>query len=163
MDSTIPCTRIREPDQPSGDLSDNWSEASLTAGISGEYTTANSSQFYGRLSAVGARTYNAAPDLVGGDANSFEEEDLYIGWRSGNSLGDLGENVLDFTLGRAQYQLGQGMLLWDGAAEGGSRGAYWTNARKAFEFAAIGRFKPGATYARSLLPREGRLAGGWVQ
>ena len=131
------------PGQPSGDLSDNWSEASLTAGISGVYATANTSEFYGRVSAVGERTYNAAPDLVGGDANSFKEEDLYIGWRSGNSLGDLGENALDFTLGRAQYKLGQGMLLWDGAAEGGSRGGYWTNARKAFDFAAIGRFKPG--------------------
>ncbi len=37
-----------------------------------------------------------------------------------------------------------GFLLFDGAAEGGSRGGYWTNARKAFEFAAIGRVKPGA-------------------
>ena len=37
-----------------------------------------------------------------------------------------------------------GFLLFDGAAEGGSRGGYWTNARKAFDFAAIGRFKPGA-------------------
>jgi hypothetical protein len=35
------------------------------------------------------------------------------------------------------------MLLFDGAAEGGSRGGYWTNARKAFELAAIGRVKPG--------------------
>jgi hypothetical protein len=34
-------------------------------------------------------------------------------------------------------------LLYDGSAEGGSRGGYWTNARKAFEFAAIGRVKPG--------------------
>ena len=40
--------------------------------------------------------------------------------------------------------LGHGFLLYDGAAEGGSRGGYWTNARKAFELAAIGRFKPGA-------------------
>jgi hypothetical protein len=35
------------------------------------------------------------------------------------------------------------MLLYDGAAEGGTRGGYWTNARKAFEFAAIGRVRPG--------------------
>ena len=68
---------------------------------------------------------------------------LYIGWRSGKSLGDLGENVLDFTVGRTQYKLGHGMVLYDGAADGGSRGGYWTGARKAFEFAAIGRFKPG--------------------
>ena len=39
--------------------------------------------------------------------------------------------------------IGHGMLLWDGASEGGSRGGYWTNARQAFELAAIGRFKPG--------------------
>ena len=55
----------------------------------------------------------------------------------------IGENALDFTVGRAQYRLGHGFLVYDGAAEGGSRGGYWTNARKAFEFAAIGRLKPG--------------------
>jgi hypothetical protein len=35
------------------------------------------------------------------------------------------------------------MLLWDGSADGGTRGGYWTGARKAFELAAIGRYKPG--------------------
>jgi hypothetical protein len=47
-------------------------------------------------------------------------------------------------VGRTQYRLGHGFLLFDGAAEGGMRGGYWTNARKAFEFAAIGRVRPGA-------------------
>ena len=65
----------------------------------------------------------------------------------GTSLA-LGENAIDFTVGRAPYQLGHGFLLYDGAAEGGSRGGYWTNARKAFQFAAIGRFKPGLTRSR---------------
>ena len=55
----------------------------------------------------------------------------------------VGENALDVAVGRAPFQLGHGMLLYDGSAEGGSRGGYWTNARKAFEFAAIGRVKPG--------------------
>ena len=131
-----------KPEQPSGDLSDDWFEGSVKPALSGEYTTDSSAQFYGELSGVGERTYGAAPSLVGEDASSFDVEDLYIGWRSGNALG-LGENVLDFTVGRAQYRLGHGMLLWDGASEGGTRGGYWTNARKAFEFAAIGRFKPG--------------------
>jgi hypothetical protein len=103
---------------------------------------ADSSQWYGKISGVGERTWSAPPPLVGGEANSYEVEDLHIGWRSGTSIGE-SENLLDFTLGRAQYQLGHGLLLWDGASEGGSRGGYWSGVRKAFEFAAIGRFKPG--------------------
>ena len=99
---------------------------------------------YGKVSAVGERTYGSVPDVFGSDVSSFGPEDLSIGWRSGKSLA-IGENALDFTVGRAQYQLGHGLLLYDGAAEGGSRGGYWTNARKAFEFAAIGRVKPGRT------------------
>lgn len=131
-----------KPEQPSGDLTDDWYEGSLKAGLGATYPLENSSEVYAKVSGVGERTYGAAPSLVGEDASSFDVEDLYIGWRSGESFG-LGENALDFTVGRTQYRLGHGMLLWDGAAEGGTRGGYWTNARKAFEFAAIGRFKPG--------------------
>ncbi|HKE45970.1 MAG TPA: alginate export family protein [Steroidobacteraceae bacterium] len=132
-----------KPDDVSGDLSDNWFEGSITAGIGGTYTLGNSSQLYGKVSGVGERTYGSPPSLVGDEHSSYDVEDLYVGWRSGKMLGDLGENALDFTVGRTQYKLGHGMLLWDGSSEGGSRGGYWTNARKAFEFAAIGRFKPG--------------------
>jgi hypothetical protein len=131
------------PDEPSGDLSDDWLEGSLKAGLSGEYTTAGSSQIYGKISGVGERTYSAPPSLVGEDANSYEIDDLYIGWRSGKSIGE-SENLLDFTFGRTRYRLGHGLLLFDGTSEGGSRGGYWTNARQAFDLAAIGRFKPGA-------------------
>jgi hypothetical protein len=132
-----------KPEQPSGNLSDNWMEGSIKPALSAEYTMGSSAQIYAKASAVGARTYNAPPPLVGAEASSFDVEDLYIGWRSGTSLG-IGEDALEFTFGRAPYQLGHGMLLWDGASDGGSRGGYWTGARKAFELAAIGRFKPGS-------------------
>ena len=46
-------------------------------------------------------------------------------------------------VGRSRYRLGHGFLLFDGSAEGGSRGGYWTNARQAFELAAIARLQPG--------------------
>ena len=130
------------PEEPSGDLSDQWFEGAVKPALTATWTAASSSQLYAKVSGVGERTYGAAPSLVGEDASSYNVEDLHIGWRSGQSLG-LGENALELTVGRAPYTIGHMFLLGDGAAEGGQRGGYWTNARKAFQFAAIGRFKPG--------------------
>ena len=128
-----------KPDTPSGDLSDNWMEGSIKPALSATYSTSKDAQIYAKVSGVGVRTYSTPPTLVGDDASSFQVEDLYIGWNSGTSLGE--NDSLDVTVGRTQYKLGHGMLLYDGAADGGTRGGYWTGARKAFEFAAIGRFK----------------------
>ena len=99
------------------------------------------SVLYGKLSAVGERTYGAPPTLVGESASSFKQEDVYLGWRSGTSLGGT-EDLLDFTGGRAPYKIGHGFLVWDGAGEGGSRGGFWSNARKAWRYAGIARIKP---------------------
>jgi hypothetical protein len=129
----------KEPVQEN--LSDQWFEGYIKPALSGEYTFSTGGELYGKVSAVGERTYGSAPDLFGPDVSSFQAEDLYVGWRSGTSLPSLGENALDFTVGRSQYRLGHGFLLFDGSSEGGSRGGYWTNARKAFEFAGIGRFR----------------------
>ena len=124
------------------DLSDQWFEGYVKPALSGTYTFASTSQLYGKLSAVGERTYGSVPAAFGEDVSSFQAEDLSIGWRSGESIGE-SDNVLDVSVGRERYRLGHGFLVFDGAAEGGSRGGYWTNARQAFQFAAIGRFKPG--------------------
>src|SRR5574341_1015904 len=132
-------TNVR-PD-PSGDLSDNWAESYAKPALSARFGLGES-EIYGKLSAVGERTFAAPPPLVGEEASSFQVEDLYLGWRSGKTLG-LSDDVLELTVGRAPYTIGHGFLLWDGAGEGGSRGGYWSNARKAWEFAAVGRFKPG--------------------
>ena len=133
------------PKEPGVDenLSDQWFEGYAKPALSGTYIFASGSEIYGKLSAVGERTYGSVPASFGTDVSSFQAEDLSIGWRSGQSLEGLGENGLDVVVGRTQYRLGHGFLLFDGAAEGGSRGGYWTNARKAFEFAVIGRIKPG--------------------
>ena len=122
-------------------LSDQWFEGYAKPALSAEYMLKSTSQIYGKVSAVGERTYGSVPRPFGEDVSSFQAEDLYVGWRSGESLG-IGQNAVDLTVGRAQYTLGHGFLLYDGASEGGSRGGYWTNARKAFQFAAIARFKP---------------------
>jgi hypothetical protein len=131
-------TNVR-PD-PSGNLSDNWAESFAKPAVSANFGLGQS-ELYGKISAVGERTFAAPPSLVGEDASSFQIEDGYLGWRSGKSVGG-SENLLDFTVGRTQYKIGHGFLLWDGGGEGGSRGGFWSNARKAWQFAAVGRLKP---------------------
>ena len=105
---------------PSGDLSDNWLESFIKPALSGTFAT-GPSEVFGKVSAVGERTFAAPPPLVGDEASSFQVEDLHLGWRSGQAMG-MGENALELTVGRAQYRLGHGFLLWDGGGEGGSRG-----------------------------------------
>jgi hypothetical protein len=53
-------------------LSDQWFEGAIKPAISGAYKFASSSEIYGRVSAVGERTYGAAPGLVGEDFSSFQ-------------------------------------------------------------------------------------------
>jgi hypothetical protein len=125
---------------PSGNLSDNWWESYAKPALSASYGLGKG-ELYGKISAVGERTFDAPPPVVGEEASSFQVEDLYLGWRSRDAL-KIGEDALDFRVGRSQYTLGQGLILWDGGGEGGTRGGFWSNARKAWGFAAIGRFKP---------------------
>ena len=124
---------------PSGNLSDDWAESFVKPALSASFVTGRS-EVYSKVSVVGERTFAAPPSLVGEEASSFQVEDLHIGWRSGKTLGT--ENLLDFSVGREQYKLGHGLILWDGAGEGGSRGGFWSNARKAWQFAAVARVKP---------------------
>lgn len=119
-------------DDPSGDLSDNWVESFAKPAISATVGLGKG-ELYGKISAVGERTFAAPPPLVGEEASSFQVEDLYLGWRSG---------VVDLSVGRSRYTLGQGFVLWDGGGEGGTRGGFWSNARKAWAFAGIARITP---------------------
>ena len=125
---------------PSGDLSDNWQESYVKPALSVDFNLRNGSTVFGKGSVVGARTFSAPPSIVGESASAYHPEDLYIGWRSGNSLG-IGQDAVEVTLGRAPYKLGHGFLVYDGSGDGGSRGGFWTGARTAWERAAIGRLK----------------------
>jgi hypothetical protein len=139
---------------PSGDLSANWQESYVKPALSGEFHLQNGSTIFGKGSVVGARTFSAPPSIVGEAASGYHPEDLYVGWRSGTSLG-LGEDAIEITLGRAPYKLGHGFLVYDGAGDGGSRGGFWTGARSAWERAAIGRLHVGKnTFETFYLDRD---------
>jgi hypothetical protein len=120
------------------DLSDQWFEGSVRPALSGSRAFGSASELYGKVSAAGERTYGGQPRVVSGDASSFQVDDLSLGWRSGQAS-ESGDRVFDVVAGRAPFTIGHGLLISDGAAEGGSRGGYWTNARKAFQLAAIAR------------------------
>ena len=132
----------------SGDMGSRWLESFARPALSAAYPF-TSSELFGKLSVVGERTTHVGkdpettPELVGGNEDSFYPDDLYLGWRSGTVFSGLDENAVEIIVGRAPYQLGHGFLLHDGASEGGSRGGYWSNARKAFAFAGIARLISG--------------------
>ena len=91
---------------------------------------------------VGERTYGSAPELYGPDVSSFAPKTPPSGGDPGSRSGRA-RTCWTSASGACRTSSDTAFLLWDGAAEGGSRGGYWTNARKAFAFGAIGRVKPG--------------------
>src|SRR5262245_5828511 len=53
-------------------LSDQWFEGFVKPALSGKYAFASAGEIYGKVSAVGQRTYGSAPPtVVGLDASSF--------------------------------------------------------------------------------------------
>jgi hypothetical protein len=139
------------------DTGDRWFEGYAKPALSGVRTFSDTSQLYGKLSVVGERTYAPREPAPSPIASSFAPEDMYIGWKSGKRWERLGENVVDLSVGREAYTIGHGMLLWDGTAEGASRGGYWSNARKAWGFAGITRFKPGKHTAEGFFLKKNDL------
>jgi len=135
-------------DDAAGDMGSRWLESFARPALSATLAF-TSSELFGKLSVVGERTTHVGknpettPGLVGGNEDSFYPEDLSIGWRSGTAFSSLGVNAVELVFGRAPYQLGHGLLLYDGASEGGSRGGYWSNARKAFALAGIAKLNTG--------------------
>jgi hypothetical protein len=131
-------------DLRSGDVSGDaqWGEGYIKPALSLEYGSDAAGVFYGGLSGVGSLT------VGDGDAGGFTDggdkkislESLYGGWRSGALLTDsLGEDALDLSAGRQEFQVGDGFLIWDGNFDTEGDGAYWLGPRTAFEFAGLAR------------------------
>jgi hypothetical protein len=82
------------------------------------------------------------PSLVGKSMKRIDIDSAYLGWKSGDTLSFLDKDGLDISLGRQNFQLGDGMVLVDGNDEANShKGIYWLDPRQAWELAGLARIK----------------------
>ena len=149
--------------QPEGagvdeNLSDQWFEGYVKPALSATYTLASSSEIYGKVSAVGERTYGSVPAAFGEDVSSFGPEDLSIGWRSGKAL-TMGENALDFVIGRTQYQLGHGLSALGRCGRGRHPRRVLDQRAQGLRVCGHRPLSAGTAQGRGLLPRQGRAPG----
>jgi Alginate export len=117
-----------------------WGEGYLKPSLDLAYETEARGTLYGGASAVGALTVgdgDAGGFTDGGD-KQLDVEGLYAGWRSGELLADsLGEDALDLSLGRQDFHVGDGFLIWDGNVDNEGDGAYWLAPRSAFKMTGL--------------------------
>jgi hypothetical protein len=114
------------PDPP-GNLGEDWTEFAIKPHVGFERDTSFGAWF-GEASWAYARTGDDASEISGGRASSTDFDNLYLGWR----YGSVNTGQFEIAGGRYPYQIANGLLLADGYADGGSRGALWTNPRMAW-------------------------------
>jgi len=131
-------------DVRSGDVTGNtsWSEGYAKPNVGAEYATGAAGTVYGGLSAVGAFTGgegDAAGYTRSGDGR-VSMETAFLGWRSGGLFSEgWGEDAVDLSYGRQEFQVGDGFLIQDGNLDQFNKGAYWLAPRRAFRRAGLVR------------------------
>jgi hypothetical protein len=137
-----------------GDHVGYWGEFGVAPGLEGKLVLGDYGSARARISGVWTTTQ------IGLDAagSNFDDrypkettlEDAYVGWSSGDLFKSLGTDAIDLSLGSQKYQVGSGLLFWDGGTDGGSRGGYWLGMRKAFRYTGIARLKTGPFKAEAV-------------
>ena len=128
-----------------GDDTENWAESSAELGFNGE-TVIGSGAVFGEVTGLQTRTYgDDASGLTIGldDPSEFRVEQAHLGWRSGDTFQSLGEDAITVKAGRFDYMVGTGLLIADGAGDGGERGGWWLGTRKAFRDSFLATLKTG--------------------
>jgi hypothetical protein len=124
-----------------------WSEAYLHGVLVGT-TRAGKGEFYGGLGAIAQGTWGDgdAGGYTTGRERDADLEDAYVGWRSSDGL-------VDFSIGRQQFQLGDGFLISNDPVSLGKGldapgvdvdrgGAYYLAGKKSFHNTAVLRLDP---------------------
>lgn len=121
-----------------------WSEGYLKPAIDADLDLGASGSLYAGASAVAAFT-GGAGDAAGytrGRDGDVDFETAFVGWRSGDLLAEtLGEDTIDLSYGRQDFQVGDGFLIQDGNLDQFDKGAYWLSPRTAFRQAGVLRIE----------------------
>lgn len=128
----------------------SWREGFIKYGVSAEQDLAGNGTLYGALNWVSSGTWGDgdAAGFTDGSERETDIEDAYLGWRSGMLFPALGENGIDFSVGRQVVQIGDGFIINDdglnlgagvdgGVGELDRGGAYYLAARRAFDKTAV--------------------------
>jgi hypothetical protein len=135
-----------------GKNSDRWLEGYVAPGFDYTFELGEAGRLEGSLNVVGALTHGT--DAAGTNVGNETPTDVAlnrasVGWNSGALFTEsLGEDAVDLSFGRQNFKLGSGFLIWDGASNGGDRGAYWLSPREAYEAAGIARLDTHGVTAR---------------
>ena len=136
-----------------GRNSDDWWEGSITPGLGAVLDLGDAGRFGGRVSIVGALTrgVDAAGTNVDDDTPTDAAlDEAWLSWNSGPLLADsLGEDAVELSGGRQPFELGTGFLIWQGATNGGDRGAYWLAPREAYELAGVAKVESHGLIGRA--------------
>ncbi len=126
-----------------GDVS--WAEISFVPVLGIEFTNG----WYGEVSVAGAATFgdgDSGAYTTGGDGE-FDLETAFIGWRSDAPENDQSRPVLDLSVGRQTFDVGDGFLIDDGNFDFGDNGGVWLVPRQAFQRTLLARIDYRAVHS----------------
>jgi hypothetical protein len=117
-----------------GANTDHWADIGMEPGLTYERSLGRGTLF-GAVSGVYTSTTgdDASGLTIGLDDKSELTLELgNVGWRVENALDALENSTFTVTVGRQDYSIGTGLLIDDGAEDGGERGGWYLGMRKAF-------------------------------
>jgi hypothetical protein len=119
---------------------DSWADLGLDAGLSFE-TKLGGGTLFSELSGVYSSTGgdgDASGSTIGlADTSALTLELAHVGWKAADLFEGMENDTLSITVGRQNYNIGTGLLINDGGADGGEHGGWYLGLRTAFSDALV--------------------------
>jgi hypothetical protein len=148
-----------------GENTDHWADLGFDAALSFEKKLGDGILF-SELSGVYTSTSgdDAAGSTIGlTDTSALTLEQAHVGWKAANLFEGMENDTLSITVGRQSYNIGSGLLINDGGADGGERGGWYLGLRTAFSESLVASLDSDRWLVEAFTlknrPREGGTQG----